>query len=191
MPEQAEPEDLLLTPAEIQSLSNRPLTAALATALARSATGAVRDHCGWRVAKTAEETFTLTARSRTLLAVPSLHLVEVITLTERGRPLIAGIDFDWDENGILERIRGTWSSKRRGITVHVRHGYEQCPEGIGQSIATAVARGTLTPVGNVVSETTLGASLSFGRGPGGTAAGIMFLPHELARLDAHRIASSR
>lgn len=184
--------DLLMTVEEIQAVTNRTLNADQAQSIAVQATSSVRDYCGWRIAGPADETFTLTPRRGSRCFLPSLHLNTVTTVILDGVTLVEGTDFDWDFPGILDRIAGRWPSKRRSLTVTVNHGYDVCPGSIAQAIAAAVARGTLTPAGGVVSEGTLGASLVYSRASaGGPAASAIFLPHELAVLDRHRVPVSR
>ncbi|MFD6699690.1 MULTISPECIES: hypothetical protein [unclassified Microbacterium] len=183
--------DLLLTREEVQAVTTEPLSTAEAGSIAEQATNAVRDYCGWRVAKRKVEQFTLSSRGGGLLMLPSLHVAGVTTVVEAGATLTEGVDFDWDADGILERLGRRWASGRRVVTVTIEHGYDACPGGIAQAIAAAVARGTLVPAGGVVSETAIGQSVTYGRTASGTAAGAMFAPEELARLDLHRVPVSR
>ncbi|UBH06472.1 hypothetical protein K8P10_001983 [Leucobacter sp. Psy1] len=183
--------DLVLSVEEIQKLTNRPLDQVLAKTIASAASRAVRDRCGWRVAGQITETLTLSARSDRLLTLPSLHVSNIAEIREDGHRLELDRDYDWDTNGIIERLTGRWNRRRRKIDITLTHGFHECPGAIAEALAAAIARGTLTPAGNIVSETTLGAAVQFGRGPGGTAAGSMFLPHELEALDAFRIPRTR
>lgn len=194
MPESPEPAlDLLLKPEEIQDVTNKQMPVPIAASIAVLATDAVRDYCGWRVAKAEEETITVTGTGRDRIFLPTLHLNGVVMLTDQrdGDPLIEGTDFDWDFHGVVDRIGRRWSTHRRGITAVVNHGYEKCPGGIAQAIAAAVARGTLAPAAGVTAESTLSASVQYSRAQSGAAAGSIFLPHELAQLDAHRIPQTR
>ena len=184
--------DLLLTGAEVQAVTNRTMPSALADAIAVMATGAVRDYCGWRVAKTAAETFTVRSSGSAALFLPSLHVVSVDSVTEDG-VVLAASDFEWDAGGVLERVGvAGWKTGRRTVTVTVTHGYESCPGGVAQAVASSVARGAFTPAGGIASETALGQTFVYSRmTAGGLAAGQMFVGDELARLDQHRIPASR
>lgn len=189
----ADPEpDLLLTPEEVQAVTNETLSAEQAASISAQATDAVRDHCGWRIARPADETFNLSSRGGHLLFLPSLQVNNVASLTENGQPLTAGTDYDWDENGTLERLDGRWKRGRRNITITINHGYETCPGGIAQAIAAAVARGVLVPAGGIASETAIGQSIVYSRmSAGGLAAGAMFVDDEITRLDVHRLKAHR
>lgn len=182
--------DLLLDAVAIQSLVRDPLDAARAATVAATATGAVRDYCGWRVAPPVEEEMTRTADGPRRVFLPTLHVTDVHTVTDAGRPLTIDVDVDWDDHGVLERLRGRWARKRRGVTATITHGHAECPGAIAQAIADAVARGTLVPSGGIVSESTLSASVRWGR-IGAAAARAIFLPHELEVLDRYRIPQSR
>lgn len=185
--------DLLLTVEEVQAVTTEPLSPSEAASIATQATAAVRDHCGWRVAKPADEEFTLSSRGGRLLVLPSLQVNDILSLTEDGEPLTAGTDFEWDSNGIIERLgHRPWSRGRRSIVATINHGYAVCPGGIAQAIAAAVARGVLAPAGGIASETAIGQSIVYSRmSAGGLAAGAMFVSEEMSRLDAHRIPVSR
>lgn len=193
MPE-TEPEDLLLTATEIQDVTNRDMPTGLAQAIAQMATDAVRDYCGWRVAKTATETVTVASRGGHSLFLPSLNIVSIGNVTENGVTIAEPADYDWDESGILYRGgRGNrrWHTGRRAVTVTLTHGYEKCPGGIAQAIASAVARGALVPAGGLTSESAIGQNFTYSRTSSGLAAGAMFVDDELLRLDVHRLRANR
>lgn len=194
MPE-AEPVDLLLTAAEIQDVTNRDMPTELAEAIARMATEAVRDYCGWRVAKIATETVTVASRGGHSLFLPTLNIVSISQVTENGEHIAEPDDFDWDESGILYRGgrgRRSWYRGRRAVQVTLTHGYEKCPGGVAQAVASAVARGALVPAGGIASEAAANQSFVYSRmSAGGLAAGAMFVGEELERLDVHRLRNNR
>jgi len=192
MPETTEPEtDLLLTREEIQAVTNTPLSESEAQSIAVQATDAVRDYCGWRVAKAKTETLTLPSRGGRSIFLPTLHVNAITAVTVDGVALHVN-DFDWDANGILERTSGRWPCGRRAVTVTLNHGYTACPGGISQAISAAVARGVLVPAGGIASETAIGQSIVYSRmSAGGLVAGAMFVSDELERLDRHRLQASR
>jgi len=183
--------DLLITAAEIQKVTNRAFTGDTAEAIAVMATSAVRDFCGWRVAKRRTETVTVRTRGRGIILLPSLHVHAITSVSVNGELLTAS-QFDWDESGVLERVGGRWPTARRAVQVTIDHGYETCPGGIAQSIAAAVARGVFVPAGGIASEAAMGQSYVYSRmSAGGLAAGQMFVTDELDRINPHRIGMSR
>jgi hypothetical protein len=181
--------DVLLKPEEIAKVTNRDLPSEVAEAISINASGAVRDYCGWRIAKTLQETFTLTARGSRLLFLPSLHVVSVDSVTEDGEEIDSSL-YEWDDNGVLERISGRWARGRRAITVTITHGHAKCPGTIARVIAASVQRGAFVPAGGITGETAIGQTIQYSR-VGGMAATDAFTPDELARLDQFRIGNSR
>jgi hypothetical protein len=181
--------DVLLKADEIAAVTNRDLPTSVAEAISVLASGAVRDHCGWRVAKTAEETFTVTSRGTRLLFLPSLHIVSVVSVTEDGETVDPSL-YEWDDNGVIERTTGKWARGRRAITVTVTHGHAKCPATIARIIAASVQRGAFVPSGGITGETAIGQTIQYSR-VGGMAATDAFTPDELERLEQYRIGSSR
>lgn len=96
------------------------------------AVAVVRSYCRWHIAGPRTEMLTLDGRGGTLLQLPTLHLVEVASVTVDG---IEITDVDWSTNGTLER-RACWPVKRRSIEVEVTHGHERCPEDVAGVIAS-------------------------------------------------------
>jgi hypothetical protein len=183
--------DLLITPAEVQNVTNRAMSEDLAAAIAQSATDAVRDFCGWRVAKTKTETLTVPSRGSGRLFLPTLHVTSIAAISD-GDTILTPSDFDWGEEGVIERIgRRRWTRGRRSVRVTLTHGYDACPGGIAQAIAAAVARGVFVPAGGLVSESAIGQTNVYAKTADGTTAGAMFTPAELDRLTPHRIGMSR
>lgn len=181
--------DVLLKSTEIANVTNRELPTKVAEAISVLASGAVREYCGWRVAKTLQETITVTSRGSRLIFLPSLHVVSVDEVTENG-DVVDPSGYEWDENGVLERVSGRWARGRRAITVKLTHGHAKCPATIARIIAAAVQRGAFVPAGGITAETAIGQSFQYSR-VDGMAATDAFTPDELARLDQFRIGNSR
>lgn len=188
-----EPEiDWLVSPEDIQGATAEPLDATSLNSIAEQATDAVREFCLWRVAPPAEETIVVTGKGAKQLYLPTMHINTVVSITDDGTVLTEGTDFEWEDFGLIERIGGCWSSRRRGVTVVINHGYPKCPGSISQAVVAAVGRGSLAPAGGVVSVGYIGSNAVFSRASaGGPAAGAIFLPHEIANLERFRPPQSR
>ncbi|MBM3715084.1 MAG: hypothetical protein FJW64_04990 [Actinobacteria bacterium] len=185
--------DVMFSGAEIQKITNREMPDAAAESLALLATQAVRDYCGWRVAKRTLETIKLSPkRGRRTFFLPTLHL-HAVTAVTIGGVAVAVDDIDWDQDGTLEvHGRYHWPDRRRAVEITIDHGHEHTPGGIAQAIAAAVARGALVPAGGIASETAIGQSYVYSRmSAGGLVAGAMFVRDELDRLEPYRIPVSR
>lgn len=185
--------DLLLSPTEIQAGINEQLPTGTLATVAQQVTDAVREYCGWRIAKPADETFTLSGRRDCSLFLPTLHINSVTSVTDTGTALVVGTDFDWEPYGLIERLGyGCWARGRRGVVLVVNHGFTRCPGGIAEAITAAVGRAEIAPIGGIVSVGLPTSNVVFSRASaGGPAAGSLFLPHELAVLDQFRVPKSR
>lgn len=110
-----------------------------------AACGAVRDYCGWHVWPQVTET--IKARGvGSLLVLPTQRLIAVDSVTSNGVPVSIN-EADWSEEGIIEGY--LWSSRRRGVTVTITHGYPSCPDailGVLRSLALAGDGSAVTQV---------------------------------------------
>lgn len=108
------------------------LTEADATARAEAE---VRAYCGWHIAPVETTTITLDGSGSPVLLLPSLHVTDVVSVTE-GELAVDPNDYEWSESGVLRRSSSSpwvtrpgprWSSRLRGVTVTFVHGYESWP----------------------------------------------------------------
>lgn len=86
-----------------------------------AAISSIRGYCGWHIAPEVEETVTVDGPGRGDLVLPTLRLVDLVTLTSDGT---VTTDPEWSSSGI---VSGGWSSKRRGVVVTMLHGFEEWP----------------------------------------------------------------
>ena len=122
----------------------------------------VRAHCGWHVAPVKDETITLDGPGTGALLLPSLHVVDVLTITEDGAELTPAIDYSWSVSGAVRRYpeswrvdsQGRWTGNFRAVVVELTHGFDQWPLDVLAVIDRLVARamsgaGVLSQVGAV------------------------------------------
>ena len=86
---------------------------------------AVREYCQWHVAPSVTQTLTLDGPGGSLLMLPSLRVTDVAEVTNDGTALA---DPEWSASGMIRARR--WSSRFRGVSVTLTHGYDECPEDI-------------------------------------------------------------
>lgn len=105
----------------------------------------IRSYCGWHVAPVRTETLTVDGSGGTIQPLPTLHVVAVDAVENDG---VAVADVEWSESGFL---RGRWTSKLRGVTVTLTHGYVTWPAEIEACAArlAAAERIALTGGGQV------------------------------------------
>lgn len=138
---------------------------------------AVRSYCGWHVAPAYVETFVVDGPGGTVLALPTLRLNDVTSITENDVVLTVA-DIEWSRDGTLRK--GRWTTRYRGVTVVASHGYATVPADLVAVVLDAVSRAVSVPAGQVAEKF----------GPfeyGGSQGGVQFFEHELAVLDRYRL----
>lgn len=108
------------------------------TADVDAARKAVQRYCGWHVAPAVDETLTLDGPGSPLLVLPTLHVENLVALSEDG----VEIDVDylsWSHAGLVRKKVADWwviaprnglwwTANYRGITVEIRHGYDDAED---------------------------------------------------------------
>lgn len=105
-----------------QLASYRARDAAL---LVASAEAAVRAYCGWHVAPSRSESFTVDGTGSHVLALPTMHLTAVESITENDAD-VATTTVQWSAAGYLWRAQ-PWTTRLRGVAVTATHGYATVP----------------------------------------------------------------
>lgn len=99
-----------------------PTPTGVDTATWESMFKSIRAYCNWHIAPNVSETITVDGPGCSTLFLPTLHLTELTAVTNDGAPVA---DPEWSESGM---VRGaSWSSRFRGVTVTMTHGYEDWP----------------------------------------------------------------
>lgn len=143
---------------------------------------AIRRYCGWHIAPLVEETFTVDGPGGTELMLPTLQLVAVESVVDNGQTLTDGTDFDWSEDGSLERRHGHWGRRKRGVVVRAQHGHDSAPADVVSVVLDAVSRAVSVPAGQQPEK----------MGPfefGGSRGGVDFFESEKRTLDLYRLES--
>lgn len=117
---------------------------------------AVQDYCGWHIAPSQTDVVTLPPnQGSTPLVLPSLYVTDVASVVVRGATLTAGVDYTWEQNGVITRSARWFGSPSwytdpiaDGITVTFTHGYEDFPASVKQAIV-ALAQRSIDTTSNV------------------------------------------
>ncbi|MEQ1709453.1 MAG: hypothetical protein ABL864_14090 [Terricaulis sp.] len=123
------------------------------------ASGIIRSHCGWHIAPSAVETFTLDGPGTRTLAIPTLHLtavasVEIDSVTE--------LDFTWSARGLIRRaLAAAWPSTFRSIEVTCTHGHATTPDAV-RAVAISICRRQLANPEQLRQEAVAGYSVTYG-----------------------------
>lgn len=113
----------------------------------------IRGYCRWHIWPAVTETLILDGPGTTTLLLPTLALTAVTAVTEtrwgRGQTAVTltpATDLDWSAAGVLWHVdRKCWTSKPRGISVSIVHGYADVPDDIAQLATALTARSAGNP----------------------------------------------
>ena len=154
---------------------------------------AVRAWCGWHVAPVIDETLQMDGPGGDLLVVPTLRLVDVLSVSQRCRgrdsavEVIDPLDLEWSRAGLIRSV-WRWSTRLGGITLAVRHGFDSEAVGLAGVVAAVVARQATAPTG-AVKETAGPLSVQWSATSPGVSGGVALLEHEKSFLAPYRLGS--
>lgn len=143
--------DPLILPAELSVYLRRSVEPAAAAQAVSTASGLIRDYCGWPISYQAE-TFIVDGSETNILNLPTMHLVAVDAVRIHG---IDVQDFEWSARGTLYRAWG-WPPEFRGVQVDCTHGYQQIPDAV-RVVAFGLAAAYVLNPGGVLASKTVGA----------------------------------
>jgi len=166
----AEDPELLADPAELAAklglAADDPTLLYALRSASRDFAGAVRHP----VRHVAAEEVRLDGTGTALLQLPCAPVTAVTTVEVDGAVLAEGTDFDWSEDGLLERAGG-WPRRFRAVRVVYSHGYTVVPADI-QDAVSQKAEMTLNVTPGLASMTVGGESLSFATGSSASVVGV-------------------
>lgn len=135
-----------------------PAEAYTAGLLLDAVTAEVQAHCGWHIAPTGSATVTVDGSGAPIQALPTLHLVDLVSVTEDGTAVDL-TDVQWSAAGYMWRSTA-WTGKLRGVVADIEHGYAEAPAEVTAIVCAAAARGFSNPAG-VLREASGGESVSY------------------------------
>lgn len=130
-----------------------------------AAVAEVRSYCGWHIAPVVTETLTRDGSGGPVLVLPTLRLVDLVSLTEDGTALA---DLEWSTSGMV--YRGgyrRWSPKFRAVVAEIEHGFEEWPADLLRvmaDMATTAARGGVASVTSGSHQVSFSSDLGSVRG---------------------------
>lgn len=88
----------------------------------------VRRWCGWHVTPNRQEPMTIDGPGTRLLRIPTLNLTELSAVAEDGVSVNLNT-LEWSRMGVVRKASGLpWTSRLSGITVTVRHGFDNADD---------------------------------------------------------------
>lgn len=132
-----------------QALASLAPLAPSSTLDVESASGAIRDLCGWHIAPVRTQTFVVDEPfGRRDVFLPTLRLVDLTAVKVEGVDLTAEelAALDWSSRGYLARGM-RWPTRRRSVEITVRHGYDRTPANVAQVCLALAERMGSSPAG--------------------------------------------
>lgn len=183
---------LLATVAELRAFLDDPtLDEERAEHFLRIASGEVRGYTGQLFDLVEDDEVVLNGRGTKVLLLPELPVLAVTEVLEGygtadataiAGPLAGSPVYEWDEDGVLERIDGgVFRRRRRWYRITYDHGYEVIPDDVNGVVLRAAGRAFDSPEG--LRQETLGR-YSYTRA--GEAAGIGLYGPDRDELDPYR-----
>lgn len=156
-------------------------------ALLPAASKVIRNACRWHVWPVVTETLVLDGPGTDLLKLPTKRVSSITALseTQRGKgqsPVTVDVDdLEWSAAGLVWwHDRRCWTSRARGVSVTLAHGWAEYPEDLAQLAVGLASRSTANPLR--LSQVAVGSrSESYGTGGGG-----VLYQDELAQLAPYR-----
>ncbi|WP_156674060.1 hypothetical protein [Nocardia terpenica] len=147
----------------------------------------VRDWCGWHIAPTVTETLVLNRPGTAVLMLPTLHLLDVHTVTENGHP----VDLErvrWSGSGYLRRDT-PWTDGEGGVGVGITHGWPDPPPVVAAVVLGIAKRAEDTPATAIRARTAGPFSETLTTHSDGSIGGITLTPTERDLLAVYRIVA--
>jgi hypothetical protein len=156
----AGPLNPLVAVEELAGYLQRDLDRFSADMAVQGASGIVRGHCGWDIARTVE-TLTVDASGGASVNLPTLRLNDVTEVRVDGAVLDVA-DYGWSANGILvvTSAAGCWPRGLRRIAADVDHGYEPVPDEV-RIVCCAIAARLYSNPENLLQRSTGNSSQMF------------------------------
>lgn len=148
-----------------------------------AAEAAIRKYCGWHIAPVIQEDFVLDGTGTKTLFVPTMKLVDIISVVVDG-VVVDPASLEWSEAGFI-RAPGIWTDKLRSVRLTIEHGHESAPD-VAEKVIAIAARASASPTG-VVRENAGAFGVSYSTTAPGVAGGVVLMEHERKQLDRYRL----
>ncbi len=175
----------LATDDDLRRFAGEDIEMTRAFMLIDMASAVARSYCGWSISRQESVTWTLPGTSAYRLLAPTLRLNAITSCSVNGTTLGAS-DYDWGQDGILQRAAG-WGSGRRAVVVVADHGYTEVPGDVQAAVLNIAARAHTSPPGMLSGRIDDFAAIFARDGGGEAAGGVSLTAIERRLLDQHRI----
>lgn len=149
------------------------------------AEGLVRSFCRWHIAPSRAATVTLRGTGSATLALPSLHVTDIESVTQDGTLLAEDDDYTWSTAGVLTST-STWGTDE--VVVVFTHGHADVPPEVA-AIVQAVAQRAVDNPGSKPRAQDGPFSDTFSQSGFNQAPALHLLDGEKAALSHYRIVT--
>ena len=179
------------TPAQLEEMTRGKIPAnhPSVVLLLDGASRALRRRCGWHIGPEEEEELVTDGSGGELLQLRTLHLVDVLEVTEHGRDAVPGDLIEWSETGTLRSPHGHWTHRFRGVTAKVKHGYPLEDLADLTAIVLQVTANALSSPMGATREQSAALAVSWGTTAPGVSGGLSLLQRDLDIVDAYKIGA--
>ena len=180
------------TPQQLEEMTQGKIPASHPSveALLNGASRAIRRRCGWHIGPEVTEVLTVDGSGGEYLQLPTMHLVDVVSVAERGRDDVPGDLVEWSATGTLRAPYGRWTDRFRGIRANVKHGYpiEDLAD-LTQIVLQVCSIALSSPTG-ATREQSAALAVSWATTAPGVSGGLSLLQRDLDIVDSYRIGAS-
>lgn len=155
-----------------------------------AASSLIRRYCGWHVSPIVTEDVIVDGRGGYVQTLPTLHLVELLTLDETSctgtLTSYVGDEIEWSTSGFLRKC-SLWTDRLRGIKASISHGFDPDDCGyLATLCASIVARASASPYGEKA-QTVGSVSVQYSTATDGSSGGVALSESQMAQLDSLRL----
>jgi hypothetical protein len=172
------------------------------------ASSLVRNYCGQLFDFVEDDVVTINGTGTAVMLLPELPVAAVTKVwaplegaggiigtgdpelapTDGGTVFVEGIDYEWDEDGIIRRIHpvAIWRRRFRWYEITYDHGFAGTPETIETVVKRVAARGFTNPEG--IRQETIGR---YSYTNGGESTGLALFAPDMKDLEHFRIKPAR
>lgn len=119
------------------------------------------------------------------LALPTMNLVDLQSISELGQNLDIEQGVDWSEIGLVMKVNGLWTNRYRKIRATVTHGYPEAAD-LAWLACSLAARGLSSPMG-ATREQAGAIAITWATPQSGVGGGLVPLASEQAVMDRYKL----
>lgn len=184
LPPFATPQDLTnYTNGQVQEEDER------CQAVLDAVSASIRREAGWHIWPVVQDhELVLDGPGGRKLALPTMNLLDLQSISELGRDLDVEEEIDWSAIGLVMKVNGVWTNRYRKIRAKITHGYPEAAD-LAWLACSLAARGLSSPMG-ATREQAGAISITWATPQSGVGGGLVPLTSEQAVMDRYKLVVS-